>query len=264
MNADAVDRLARAAGGDEHPAGRPASARGRGVGARPVRLRVVPRRCRPRESGLAGLQQPRGLGQTPDAVLASEASRPTVGLDDRRRRAARSVRRLACVAGCSYMRLFIAGAIRSGQPAASAQLLSRLSARPAASLAIVLAEAGAIRKTRRWRPAQVADRLVRRRRLVGEGAAGGIALELADEHGRAAERGERRPRRRSAGWWASARRAPHARRRSPGGSNSSALYAAMPPLTPSRIRDMATGSRSYGLRAASRASGAAPRLRALA
>ena len=57
----------------------------------------------------------------------------------------RNVSRLARTAGCSYMWLFIAGATSTGQVAASAQLVSRLSARPWASLAIVLAEAGAIR-----------------------------------------------------------------------------------------------------------------------
>jgi hypothetical protein len=39
---------------------------------------------------------------------------------------------------------FIAGAISTGQVAASAQLLRRLSANPPASLAIVFAEAGAM------------------------------------------------------------------------------------------------------------------------
>ncbi len=48
------------------------------------------------------------------------------------------------VAGCVYMRSFIAGAITSGQRAASAALVSIPSAIPAASFAIVLAEAGAI------------------------------------------------------------------------------------------------------------------------
>ncbi len=43
------------------------------------------------------------------------------------------------------MRLFIAGATTTGQAAASAALVSRLSACPWASLAIVLALAGAIR-----------------------------------------------------------------------------------------------------------------------
>ena len=53
---------------------------------------------------------------------------------------------MACVAACSYMWLFIAGATRTGQVAASAAEVSRLSARPWASLAIVFALAGAIRK----------------------------------------------------------------------------------------------------------------------
>ena len=55
--------------------------------------------------------------------------------------------RFVRTAGCAYIWLFIAGATISGQVAASAQLVSRLSARPCASLAIVLAEAGAIRYT---------------------------------------------------------------------------------------------------------------------
>jgi hypothetical protein len=49
------------------------------------------------------------------------------------------------VAACSYMWLFIAGATSTGQVAASAADVSRLSASPWASLAIVLALAGAIR-----------------------------------------------------------------------------------------------------------------------
>ena len=49
------------------------------------------------------------------------------------------------MAGCSYMRLFIAGATATGHLAASAQLLGMSEASPAASLASVLAEAGAIR-----------------------------------------------------------------------------------------------------------------------
>ena len=57
----------------------------------------------------------------------------------------RSSARLACVAGCSHMWLFIAGATSTGQDAASAALVSRLSAWPWASLAMVLADAGAIR-----------------------------------------------------------------------------------------------------------------------
>ena len=56
-----------------------------------------------------------------------------------------SVRRFACVAGLRYMRLFIAGATATGQAAASAAVVTRLSATPLASFAIVLALAGAIR-----------------------------------------------------------------------------------------------------------------------
>ena len=49
------------------------------------------------------------------------------------------------MAGFRYIRLFIAGATATGQAAASAAALSRLSACPCASLASVLAVAGAIR-----------------------------------------------------------------------------------------------------------------------
>ena len=51
------------------------------------------------------------------------------------------------MAGCSYIRLFIAGASTSGAVFASAALVSRLSASPAASFASVLADAGAITNT---------------------------------------------------------------------------------------------------------------------
>ena len=89
---------------------------------------------------------------------------------------------MACVAACSYMWLFMAGATSTGQVAASAADVSRLSARPWASLAIVLAVAGAIRKasalrtSSRWLSGSCS-----RRGLVGERAAGGVALELVGE-----------------------------------------------------------------------------------
>ena len=51
------------------------------------------------------------------------------------------------MAGCSYIASFIAGATTSGRRQASAAVVSRLSAWPAASLASVLALAGAIRNT---------------------------------------------------------------------------------------------------------------------
>ena len=58
---------------------------------------------------------------------------------------ARKVARFACVAACSYIALFMAGATISGRRQASAAAVSRLSALPAASLASVCAVAGAIR-----------------------------------------------------------------------------------------------------------------------
>jgi len=53
--------------------------------------------------------------------------------------------RFALVAEFRYIRLFIAGATATGHAAASAAVVRRLSARPCASLARVLALAGAIR-----------------------------------------------------------------------------------------------------------------------
>ena len=119
-------------------------------------------RTRPRRSRRShASEQLRGLREPADALLALGGEPPVPGLDDTRAPLAQR-RRFACVAGCSYMRLFIAGAITSGQRAASAQLVSRLSAMPAASLAIVFAEAGAIRYSVGVRDKlEVADRLVR-------------------------------------------------------------------------------------------------------
>jgi hypothetical protein len=51
------------------------------------------------------------------------------------------------VAGWSYIAWFIAGATIGGRGEASAAAVRRLSAWPCASFAIVLAEAGAMRKT---------------------------------------------------------------------------------------------------------------------
>ena len=54
-----------------------------------------------------------------------------------------SVSTFARVAGCDHIRSFIAGATTSGASDASAALVSRLSAMPVASFAIVFADAGA-------------------------------------------------------------------------------------------------------------------------
>ena len=91
------------------------------------------------------------------------------------------------MAACSYMWLFIAGASTSGAVQASAALVSRLSARPWASFASVLADAGATQKRPRADQLEVGDRVVRRRRLARIGAAGRVALELVDEHRRAGD-----------------------------------------------------------------------------
>ncbi len=179
-----------------------------------------------------------GSARRPTPCSPCEASRPLSGSTIHAPRS-RSVLRFACVARCSYMRLFIAGAITSGQSAASAQLLSRLSARPAASLAIVFAEAGAIKYT--------SARATSSRWLSGACSGSGCP-------GNAPRAGSRSNSLTSTGAPVSASNdaaptnrllagvcttltacpAPVARR-----TSSSALYAAMPPLTPSRIRDMA-------------------------
>ena len=86
-----------------------------------------------------------GSARRPMPHSCLEPSAPVPGSTTITPRSRRSAR-LACVAACSYMWLFIAGATSTGQVAASAAEVSRLSARPWASLAIVLAVAGAIRK----------------------------------------------------------------------------------------------------------------------
>jgi hypothetical protein len=58
---------------------------------------------------------------------------------------ARSVARLACVAGSANMRSFIAGATARGAEQARKAVVTMPSAIPAASLAIVFADAGATR-----------------------------------------------------------------------------------------------------------------------
>ena len=92
------------------------------------------------------------------------------------------------------MWLFIAGASTSGAVQASAALVSRLSAWPPASLASVLAEAGATTiRVAAAHQLEVGDRIVIGRGIAGEGAAGGIGLELVDQHRRAGHALEGRP-----------------------------------------------------------------------
>ena len=66
---------------------------------------------------------------------------------------ARSSATAACVAGCSHMRTFIAGATTSRPASASADSVSTLSASPCASFASVFAEHGATTITRAARAA---------------------------------------------------------------------------------------------------------------
>ena len=92
------------------------------------------------------------------------------------------------MAGCSHMRLFIAGATTSGAVRASAALVSRLSASPAASLASVLAEAGATTKASQRRTSSRCEI----GSWSGAGSPGkapraGSALELVDQHRRAGD-----------------------------------------------------------------------------
>ena len=86
-------------------------------------------------------QQLGRLRQPADPELARRAERTRARLEHVTPRA-RSVSRFACVAGCSYIALFMAGATISGRRHASAAAVSRLSACPCASLASVCADAG--------------------------------------------------------------------------------------------------------------------------
>ena len=87
-----------------------------------------------------------GSASRPTPHSPFEASLPSPGGTMRTPRS-RSVSTLPFVAGCSYMRSFMAGATTSGALEASAALVRRLSARPVASLAIVLADAGTTAST---------------------------------------------------------------------------------------------------------------------
>src|SRR5690348_12948559 len=87
-----------------------------------------------------------GSGSRPTPHSPRDASEPVPGSITWKPRE-RRVSRFAWVAGFSYIALFIAGATTTGQVAARAADVSRLSASPCASLAIVLADAGAITYT---------------------------------------------------------------------------------------------------------------------
>ncbi len=96
---------------------------------------------RPRAASIAA-RTTAGSARRPIPHSPWEPSRPSVGATRRTPRSW-SVATLACVAGCSHMWTFIAGATSTGQVAASAAEVRRLSASPWASFARVFALAGA-------------------------------------------------------------------------------------------------------------------------
>ncbi len=85
-----------------------------------------------------------GAGSLPRPCSPREASAPTSGSITRTPRC-RSVSRFAWVAASAYIRSFIAGATARRAVQARNDVVTIESAIPAASLATVLAEAGAIR-----------------------------------------------------------------------------------------------------------------------
>ena len=134
--ADRVERLARAAGGDEHPAAvEPA---GRCGVDRAVELRV---RARPRRRG-----RPRRCRRAPPSDRPRRPCRSAARSTGPTRSTPRDsrVRTLACVAACSHISVCIAGATTSGAALARTVVPSRSSARPVASFASVFAVAGAM------------------------------------------------------------------------------------------------------------------------
>ena len=91
-----VERLARAARGDQHPHARRAGA------------------ARPSGDHLDRREELRRLREPADPPLSARRERPRCRASTTWTPRARSVSRFACVAGCSYMRLFIAGASSTG------------------------------------------------------------------------------------------------------------------------------------------------------
>ena len=176
-----------------------------------------------------------GSASLPTPHSPFDASRPVPGSTTRAPRE-RSSSRFAWVAGCSYMRLFIAGATTSGATFASAALVSRLSASPVASFASVLAEAGATTNTSaratssRWEIGLWSDA-----GSPGNAPRAGSASNSSTSTGAPVTPSNvARPTKfRLAGVWMTRTEwpAPVASR-----TSSTALYAAIPPLTPSRIR----------------------------
>ena len=196
--ADRVDRLARAAGGDQHPQAveRPRAKTGAEPGSRP----------RPRP----GSPPARPAGPPP--TRPCEASGPVPGGDDR---GAAQPQRLdvSRVAGWSHMWLFIAGRDherrRAGERGAGEQVVGV--ARRRAWRACWRTPARSAKASQRDDQLEVGDRVVVGRGLAREGAAGGVGLELVDQHRARRSPPRRSPGRRNSGSRASGRPAPRAR-----------------------------------------------------
>ena len=161
----------------------------------PPRPPVTAGALRPRREQLPRRRRAgsRGLGHAADAVLARRRQAARCRARAIRTPRARSVSRFARVAGCSYMREFIAGASSSGQRAASAQLVSRLSARPRGELGDRVGRRGGDQEqVGVGHQLEVAD-AGRGRAGAGPGKAprAGSRWNSLDEHRRPGQRGER-------------------------------------------------------------------------
>ena len=133
-----------------------------------------------------------GSGIRPRPCSPREASAPSPGSSTSTPRS-RSSATFAWVAASAHIRSFIAGATIRGAVQARKEVVSKESQMPAASLAIVFAEAGATTKasapstTARWEIGSCSGARVR----PGIGAAHRVAGELVRQHGRADDSLER-------------------------------------------------------------------------
>ena len=186
-----VDRLARAAGRDQHP--QPVER------ARRERRRLERRLDRGEHVGRVG--QPAG------APLALRGQPPGARAGRSARRASAAGRGWPGSPGASTCGRSSPGASTSGAGLASAALVSRLSAWPPASLAIVLAEAGATQSTSQRRTSSRCEIAA----WSGSGSPGkapraGSGSNSSTSTGRAGHALEGRLPDEASGWWASARR----------------------------------------------------------
>ena len=181
-------------------------------------LAAARRRPRPRRSRALPRTRPAAAPARPGA---RRPARPwTPGARCRARRSctprSRSVCRLARVAACSYMWLFIAGATSTGHVGGQRAAAEQVVGQPGGELG------DRVRRGRRDQvhvgvahELQVAERIVRGQRVAGKAPrAGSRSNSLTSTGAPLSAANDASPTKR--GWPASARRAPRARRRSPG------------------------------------------------